>query len=106
MKRSRSVALGATFVALAASLAACSAEEVGYCGDEYGTVLPEDQCDGDDGGTFIYVGTYAHHVPGERLDTGRASARVPSNDPQARTGVGLPARGGFGGNGAAISSGG
>ncbi|GAA3750319.1 hypothetical protein [Micromonospora maritima] len=110
-RRSSKVALSATFLALAAAvgttIAGCSStQDTAYCGDEQRTILPAEECEDDDGGAFIYVGSYggSTYRTGDRLPSG--GQKVAAGNSSGRSNLGLPARGGFGGNGAKVSSGG
>lgn len=111
-KRSTSVTLSAAFLGLAASLptlGACAQEsQTTYCGDEHRYVVESNRCDGSDSTVFIYHGFWNTSVkPGQQLsESGMysdASGRVRASDADARTKAGLPARGGFGGNGATFN---
>lgn len=113
MKRSRRVQLSSSFLALgamlAASVAGCSSEpdQALYCGDEDRYVLEAEECEDDDDIGFIYIGQYGGYQSGQRLpDLGPGATRVRASDSAARAKAGLPARGGFGGNGKAFSIGG
>ena len=108
--RSKQVVLSSTFLALPAmiALAGCaSPDDVQYCGDEHRYVIEEKRCEDGSSGSFIYYGYWSNTAkPGQQLDSGGLKGRVVANDPAARTKVGLPARGGFGGNGAKFGGGG
>lgn len=109
-RRSRSLALSASFTGLVLAASACgsSDEERYYCGDGGGVIAVEDRCDGadHDGGPYlIYRGKYAEGLsPGQVLPVGGTSIRA--TDAGARNAAGIPARGGFGGGRAASSGGG
>lgn len=112
-KRSRNVALGASFTALAATLATgaagcASSNQVTYCGNEQRYIVEATECEKDDSSYFIYYGYWGdyRYAPGAQLSQNALEGRVKANDPTARTKIGLPPRGGFGGNGAKFSSGG
>lgn len=108
MKRSRNVTLSTAFLGLAATLAttaACAqADEVAYCADEQRYIAESAECERDDPNNpyFIYYGYWGgyRYGPGSQLDQSRLQGRVKAGDATARTKAGLPARGGFGGNGA------
>lgn len=111
VRRTAKLTLSATFLALAAGLTtACSSEpdtQV-YCADNEGYVLPETECEDDDDTGYIYVGTYVadhnrRYGIGERLPQSSTTQTIKANSTSGRTSVGLPARGGFGGNGVTIS---
>lgn len=107
--RSKTVALSATFLGLAASVAACVQEsQTTYCGDEHRYVVEANRCDGHDETVFIYHGYWNdNYRPGMQLNTsgmyGDASGRILSTDQEARAKAGLPRVGGFGGNGATFN---
>lgn len=107
--RSKTINLSAAFLALPAiaGLSACESSEVTYCGDEHRYVVEATNCESDSSTHFIYWGYWSTNVqPGAQLSQDGLKGRVSAADSVARTKVGLPARGGFGGNGAAYSSGG
>jgi hypothetical protein len=112
MRRSTSVPLGRSYLALAAlaatgGLAACGREQQTYCADQNGVVVPDVRCDDGSPGHYYYTGSYGSgRAPGYRL---RGGSRVASTDSVGRAGDGLPATGhvdnghvtsgGFGGSG-------
>jgi len=107
--RSAKVALSTGFITLAASVAAACGmnDETLYCGDEHRYVVEEENCENDDDGHngtyFIYHGRWPSDVkPGKQLPSNGLSGRVKATDSSARTNLGIPARGGFGGNGSAL----
>ncbi|MFG3710822.1 hypothetical protein [Micromonospora sp. NPDC047730] len=115
-KRSSTVKLSTAFLALAATvgasaLAGCSTgpDDRAYCGDDDRQVLAAEECEDDDTVGVIYVGPYVgdgdgrRYKVGDRLPTTSGERKVQANDGTGRTRVGLPARGGFGGNGAAVN---
>lgn len=107
--RSTQVFLSAGFLGLVASLPGCASNQhTLYCGDEHRYVVEQSRCEGDGtDGAFIYWGYWGYTAkPGHQLDQSGLKGRVASTDATARTNAGLPARGGFGGNGAKFSSGG
>lgn len=114
MKRSRNVTLSASFLALAATFATTAAcaepEQVMYCGNEQRYIVEAAECEHDDPNNpyFIYYGHWGgySYAPGAQLEQTNLSGRVKASDSAARTKIGLPARGGFGGNGAKFSAGG
>lgn len=107
MKRSRNVTLSASFLGLAAALttgaAGCNVEDsTMYCGNEQRYIVESSECERDDSPYFIYYGKWSgySYAPGSQLAQSPLEGRVKAGDPAARTKAGLPARGGFGGNGA------
>lgn len=106
--RSTTVVLSSGFLGLAASLTACGADEqVLYCGDDRRYVIEETRCHGDEANVYIYHGYWRSDVAaGRQLWDQGVEGRVVATDTAARERLGIPARGGFGGNGAKFSSGG
>lgn len=112
-RRSSKVTLSTAFLALAATvgagtLAGCGSDSDTYCGDDQGYVLPAEECEDDDGAGFIYMGSYggSRYKVGDKLPAVTGGQRVRANDSAGRSRIGIPARGGFGGNGGRVSSGG
>lgn len=96
MRRSKSVPLGRSYLALAAlattgGLAACGREQQTYCADQNGVVVPDYRCDDGSSGHYYYTGSYGRgRSPGYRLSGG---SRVASTDSVGRSNAGLPATG-------------
>ncbi|GAA2355790.1 hypothetical protein [Dactylosporangium salmoneum] len=96
MRRSKSVPLGRSYLALAAlattgGLAACGREQQTYCADQNGVVVPDARCDDGTPGHYYYTGSYGRgRMPGYRLSGG---SRVSSTDSIGRSNAGLPATG-------------
>jgi hypothetical protein len=96
MRRSTSVPLGRSYLALAAlvttgGLAACGREKQTYCADQNGVVVPDTRCDDGTPGHYYYTGSYGRgRSPGYRLSGG---SRVSSTDSVGRSSAGLPATG-------------
>lgn len=109
MKRSRNVTLGASFTALAATLAmtagCANSSQVTYCGNETRYIVEADECEHDDSSYFIYYGYWGsyRYAPGSQLSSSGLEGRVRASDSVAREKIGLPPRGEFGGNGAKFS---
>lgn len=125
MKRSKNVPLSAAFAAtIAATLAltGCSDDGDGdgdgteyqtYCATEQDRKIVDPQyCDGegdddDDFDTFIYMGNYgSRYNVGQSLPMSKGGVgerKVSPMNSAQRTSAGLPARGGFGGNGSKLS---
>lgn len=108
MKRSRNIGMSVSFTVLAATLAtgvtACGDDDqVMYCGDDQRYIVEEDKCEDNDPNTvyFIYYGYWGgyKYSPGKQLDQTHFTGRVKASDSAARKKLGLPERGGFGGNG-------
>jgi hypothetical protein len=108
MRRSSSVPLGRSYLALAAlvasgGLTACSRSQQTYCADANGVVVPDYQCDNGSSGHYYYTGSYGRgRSPGYRLSGG---SRVSSTDSIGRSNAGLPSTGHVG-NGTTTKSGG
>lgn len=94
-----------TFVTLAATVAACGSDsETVYCGNEDRAILAEAECESNTDGSYIYVGNYpGNYYVGEILPKRETNTRVKSNNTEGRTKLGIPARGGFGGNGSTLA---
>ncbi|MFI5911415.1 hypothetical protein [Dactylosporangium sp. NPDC051541] len=96
MRRSTSVPLGRSYLALAAlattgGLAACSRQQQTYCADQNGVVVPDARCDDGSPGHYYYTGSYGRgRSPGYRLSGG---SRVSSTDSVGRSNAGLPSTG-------------
>ncbi|WP_432978135.1 hypothetical protein [Dactylosporangium sp. CA-233914] len=96
MRRSKSVPLGRSYLALAAlattgGLAACGRQQQTYCADQNGVIVPDYRCDDGSPGHYYYTGSYGRgRSPGYRLSGG---SRVASTDSIGRSNAGLPATG-------------
>lgn len=105
------VLTAATALTSAVALAACARDsQVLYCADEHRYVVEASRCDGNDPNVFIYHGYWGRdYRPGIQLNTSGLysdeSGRIPANDRDARSRLGLPATGGYGGNGATFAGG-
>lgn len=118
MRRSTSVPLGRSYLALAAlvttgGLAACSRDKQTYCADDQGVIVPDTRCDDGSTGHYYYTGSYGRgRKPGYKLKGG---SRVASTDSIGRSNAGLPStghvangsvsKGGFGSSGHGSSGG-
>lgn len=135
MRRTKQITLSGTFLAMAAmssvGLTGCSdsEEQQAYCGDENGTVVEDTKCDDDvdavsssddddnDGHDYSRTHTHAlnyiylvpsntHYRIGQTIPKPKSGwTRAVASNPAQRTSLGLPGRGGFGGNGARLSGG-
>lgn len=109
--RSSTVMLSATFLALPLALTACEDQDeyTLYCGDEERYVVEAENCerdDDDDDNYFIYYGVWAsNYRPGLQLAPNGFKGRVSATNATARGNLNIPPRGGFGGNGAKVSTG-
>lgn len=117
MKRSKSVVLGPAFLALAAAVASgCGGGDddpdrlYRYCADEQRRVVDEDYCEPpvyDDTNTvypyFIHTMTSGGYREGQALPVQKQHGVARATSPSQRAAIGVPARGGFGGNGATMA---
>lgn len=107
------VALSAAFTTLVAlvatTLTGCDepeAELVAYCGTSDRVIIEATECEDDDDDIgVIYI---AHRDArtrrvGDSLTDAHVTASVSASDATGRARLGLPARGGFGGNGVALT---
>jgi hypothetical protein len=113
MRRSRTVPLGRSYLALAAlatsaGLTACGddPEEQVYCADADGVIVDDDYCDDDGDGRggayFLWAGAFGRGLrPGHKLSGGTKFA---FNDAAARARFGLPTSGKVG-NGTVVPGG-
>lgn len=117
MKRSKSVVLGPAFLALAAAVASgCGSSNddpdvmYRYCADEQRRVVDEDYCEPpayDDTNTmypyFIHTMASGGYRRGDFLPAQKQLGVARATSPSQRVSIGVPARGGFGGNGSTMA---